>query len=63
MAKPSYASTASVNVKLAVTSKYTAGGTETPASTAPYTRFTGAGGKESVSVIALFGALLFTIAL
>ena len=40
-----------------------AAGTGTPASAAPYAKYTGAGGKESVSVIALFGALLFALAL
>ena len=59
IAYPSY--TSSVNVKPAVTSKYAAAGTGTPAYTAPYSKFTGAGGKESVSVVALFGALIFAI--
>lgn len=64
-AKPSYASyasSASVNVKPAVTSNHNEG-TGTPASAASYAKFTGAGGKESVSVVALLGALFVAIAL
>jgi hypothetical protein len=40
-----------------------AAGTGTPAYAAPYAKYTGAGAKESVSVIALFGALFFAIVL
>jgi hypothetical protein len=50
-------------VKPVGTSKYGAAGTGTPANAAPYAKFTGAGAKESVSVVALFSALLFAIVL
>ncbi|MDB5821275.1 MAG: putative glycosyl family protein [Rhizobacter sp.] len=58
---PSFAS--SVNVKPVVTAGHGAAGTGTPANAAPYAKFTGAGVKESVSVVALFSALLFAIIL